>query len=109
LSATKTKLRLFLTVIFAGYGTNYNGLFFIATGVPAVGIAPMVNGVTSANWSLISPQPSTFADQPVVAMNINQSSASGQAVGYVVLDMGFSYGPSTTSTTVSQHISLLPN
>jgi hypothetical protein len=97
------------TVVFAGFGTNYNGLFFIATGIPAVGVAPMVNGVVSANWALISPQPSSFADQPVSLININQSSASGQAVGYVVLDIGFSYGPSTTSTTVSQHISLLPN
>ena len=96
-------------VVFSGFGTNYNGLFFIATGVPTVGVAPMVNGVVSANWSLISPQPSTYADQPILSMNINQATASVQAVGYVVLDMGFSYGPSTTSTTVSQHISLLPN
>lgn len=97
------------TVVFAGFGTNYNGLFFIATGTPAVGVTPMVSGVVSANWALISPQPSSFADQPVSLININQSSAAAQAVGYVVLDIGFSYGPSTTSTTVSQHISLLPN
>ena len=97
------------TIVFAGFGTNFNGLFFIATGVPVVGVAPMVNGVISANWALINPQPSTYANQPVLSMNINQSSASSQAVGYVVLDMGFSYGTSTTSTTVSEHISLLPN
>jgi hypothetical protein len=97
------------TVIFAGQGTNYNGLFFIATGIPAPATPPMVNGVVSANWSLISPQPSSYADQPILSMNITQSTASGQAVGYVVLDMGFSYGPSTTSTTVSEHISLPPN
>jgi len=97
------------TVIFAGNGVNYNGLFFIVTGVPVVGVTPMVNGVVSAGWSLISPQPSSFADQPVLGINVNQATATGQAVGYVVLDIGFSYGPSTTSTTVSQHISLLPN
>jgi len=98
------------TVIFAGQGTNYNGLFFIAgPGIPTPATPPMVNGVVSANWALISPQPSSYADQPIVSMNINQSTASGQAVGYVVLDMGWSYGPSTISTTVSEHISLLPN
>jgi hypothetical protein len=98
------------TVIFAGSGTNYNGLFFIAGPlVPTPATPPMVNGVVSANWALISPQPSSFADQPVLGITVTQSTASGQAVGYVVLDIGFSYGPSTTSTTVSQHISLLPN
>jgi hypothetical protein len=97
------------TVVFAGFGTNFNGLFFVVTGVPVVGVAPMVNGVVSTGWSLISPQPSSFADQPVLGITVTQTTASGQAVGYVVLDCGFSYGPSTTSTTVSQHISLLPN
>jgi len=98
------------TVIFAGNGTNYNGLFFIAGPlVPTPATPPMVNGVVSANWALISPQPSSFADQPVLGITVTQSTASGQAVGYVVLDIGFSYGPSTTSTTVSEHISLLPN
>jgi hypothetical protein len=97
------------TVIFAGFGTNYNGLFFIVTGVPVVGVAPMVNGVVSAGWSLISPQPSSFANQPIGGITVTQTTATGQAVGYVVLDIGFSYGPSTTSTTVSQHISLPPN
>lgn len=97
------------TVIFAGFGTNYNGLFFVATGVPAAATPPMVNGVVSANWALIQPQPSSFADQPVVGITLTQATDTGQAVGYVVLDIGFSYGPTTTSTTVSQHISLLPN
>jgi hypothetical protein len=94
------------TVVFAGNGTNYNGLFFIATGSPTVGTAPMVNGVVSANWSLISPQPSSYADQPVLSINLNQSTASAQAVGYVVIDMGFSYGPDTVTTSVSSHINL---
>lgn len=98
------------TVIFAGQGTNYNGLFFIAgPGIPAPATPPMVNGVVSANWALITPQPSSFADQPIAGITLTQTTATGQAVGYVVLDIGFSYGPSTTSTTVSQHISLLPN
>jgi len=97
------------TVVFAGFGTNFNGLFFVVTGVPVVGVAPMVNGVVSAGWSLISPQPSSFANQPVVGITVTQSTASSQAVGYVVLDIGFSYGPSTTSTTVSEHIQLIPN
>jgi hypothetical protein len=95
------------TVVFAGFGTNFNGLFFAATNTTIVGVAPMVNGVVSANWSLISPQPSSFADQPVLSMNITQATASGQAVGYVVLDMGFSYGTDTVTTTVSSHIELL--
>jgi hypothetical protein len=93
--------------VFAGFGTNFNGLFFAATNTTIVGVAPMVNGVVSANWSLISPQPSSFADQPVLSMNITQATASGQAVGYVVLDMGFSYGTDTVTTTVSSHIELL--
>jgi len=45
----------------------------------------------------------------VVGITLTQATATGQAVGYVVLDIGFSYGPTTTSTTVSEHISLLPN
>jgi hypothetical protein len=69
----------------------------------------MVNGVVSAGWALISPQPSSFANQPVSGITVTQATASGQAVGYVVLDIGFSYGPNTTSTTVSQHIALIPN
>ena len=97
------------TVVFAGSGTNYNGLFFRSLSISNNNHPPMTNGVVDSNWALIDPQPSTYADQPILAMNINQATASGQAVGYVVLDMGFSYGPSTTSTTVSQHISLLPN
>lgn len=97
------------TVVFAGFGTNYNGLFFVVTSVPVVGVAPMVNGVVSVGWALISPQPSSFADQPIGGITVTQTTASGQAVGYVVLDIGFSYGPSTTSTTVSQHIALIPN
>ena len=98
------------TVIFAGFGTNFNGLFFIAgPGIPVVGVAPMVSGVTSANWAVISPQPSSFADQPVLGITVTQATATGQAVGYVVLDIGFTYGTSPTSTTVSEHISLLPN
>lgn len=97
------------TVVFAGFGTNFNGLFFVATGIPVPATPPMVNGVVSANWALISPQPSTYANQPTLGMALTQATTAGQAVGYVVLDMGFSYGPSTTSTTVSSHISLLPN
>jgi hypothetical protein len=96
-------------VVFAGNGTNYNGLFFVVTGVPVVGVAPMVAGIVSAGWSLISPQPSSFADQPIGGITVTQTTASGQAVGYTVLDIGFSYGPSTTSTTISQHIQLIPN
>ena len=103
------------TVVFAGFGSNYNGIFYTCvTGhTSSAANAPVVNGILSPLWSVITPQPSSFADQPVLAMNINQITNSplggAQAVGYVVLDMGFSYGPSTTSTTVSQHISLLPN
>jgi hypothetical protein len=94
------------TVIFAGNGTNYNGLFFKATGTSVLGTPPMVNGVVSANWSLIDPQPSSYANQPVISMNITQATATGQAVGYVVIDMGFSYGPDTVTTSVSSHINL---
>ena len=94
------------TVVFAGFGTNFNGLFFSATGTSTIAVPPMVNGVVSANWSLINPQPSSYADQRVLSMNINQSTSSGQAVGYVVLDMGFSYGPDTVTTTVSSKIDL---
>jgi len=97
------------TVVFAGSGTNFNGLFFRSLSVNNNNHPPMTNGVVDTNWALIDPQPSTYADQPILAINLNQATASAQAVGYVVLDIGFSYGPSTTSTTDSVHISLNPN
>jgi hypothetical protein len=97
------------TVVFAGSGTNFNGLFFRSLSVNNNNHPPMTNGVVDTNWALIDPQPSTYADQPILAINLNQATASAQAVGYVVLDIGFSYGPNTTSTTDSVHISLNPN
>lgn len=97
------------TVVFAGSGVNFNGLFFRSLSVNNNNHPPMTNGVVDTNWALIDPQPSSYADQPILAINLNQATASAQAVGYVVLDIGFSYGPSTTSTTVSEHISLNPN
>jgi hypothetical protein len=94
------------TCIYGGALGNYNGIFYTClianTNVPPVS----TTGVLSASWALISPQPSSYADAPVLGMCLTQASASAQAVGYVVLDMGFSYGPDTVTTTVSEHVNL---
>jgi hypothetical protein len=91
------------TCIYGGPSGNYNGIFYTCitgnTNVPPVN----TSGVLAAQWSITSPQPSSYADAPVLGMSLTQASASVQAVGYVVLDMGFSYGPNTTTTTVSEN------
>jgi len=97
-------------VVYAGNSGNaagYNGLFYRSLVINNNNHPPMtVAGVTDSNWALLDPQPSSYKDQPVLAAALVQSTASVQAVGYVVLDMGFSYGTSTTTTSVSQHVSL---
>ena len=97
-------------VVYAGNSGNaagFNGLFYkcliINTGIP-----PMTaTGTTPIQWQLLDPQPSSFKDQPVLAASLVQGTVSVQAVGYVVLDMGFSYGTTTTTTSVSEHVNLI--
>jgi hypothetical protein len=93
------------TVVYSGTSVNPNGLFYTCavnnSNTPPVSAA----GVASASWTAISPQPSSYASQPVLSANIN--GISGSTTTWVagpllrVLSMGYSVGPDTTTTSAS--------
>jgi hypothetical protein len=94
------------TVVYSGTTVNPNGLFYTAVtnnnNKPPVSAAGVPDTV---HWSAISPQPSSYASQPILSININGiSGTTGTwAAGPMlrVLSMGYSLGPSPTSTTES--------
>lgn len=94
------------TCIFSGFGGTPNGIFYTAvqnsTNQPPVSATGVAN---TAFWTPISPQPSAYASQPVLALNITgiNGSATGWTAGPLlrVLSMGYSVGSSPTSTSAS--------
>jgi hypothetical protein len=93
------------TVVFSGTTGTPTGLFYTCavnnTNVPPVS----ATGVPSASWTVITPQPSSYASQPVSLLNINgiSGTAPGWTAGQLlrVLEMGYSYGPDATTLTQS--------
>jgi hypothetical protein len=93
------------TVIFSGPGGNPTGLFYTCaianTNTPPVS----ATGVPSASWTVMTPQPSSYATKPVSLLNIN--GINGTTTGWLagdllrVLEMGYSYGPNPTTVTES--------
>jgi hypothetical protein len=94
------------TVVYSGTSVNPNGLFYTCilnnTNQPPVSATGVAN---TTYWTAISPQPSAYASAPILAININ--GISGSTGTWVagnmlrVLSMGYSVGPSPTSTTAS--------
>jgi len=87
------------TVIYSGFGGTPNGIFYTAVGTVPVNTPPVsTTGVPSAFWTAISPQPSSYASQPILAMNLTgiNGTATGWTAGPLlrVLSMGYSTGNS---------------
>lgn len=85
------------TVIYSGFGGTANGIFYTAVGTVPVNTQPVsATGVPSAFWTAISPQPSSYASQPILAMNLNgiNGTTAGWTAGPLlrVLSMGYTTG-----------------
>jgi hypothetical protein len=94
------------TVIYSGFGGTANGIFYTAVGVVPVNTPPVsATGVPSPFWVAISPQPSSYASQPILSMNVN--GISGTTAGWTagpllrILAMGYSVGPDPNTQTDS--------
>ena len=93
------------TVVFSGTTGTPTGLFYTCavnnTNTPPVS----ATGVPSASWTVISPQPSSYATKPVSLINVN--GISGTTSGWVagdllrVLEIGYSYGADVETITES--------
>jgi len=87
------------TIIFSGTSGNPNGIFYTAVQNSTNQLPVSATGVpNTAYWTAISPQPSSYASQPILAMNVNGASGAG-APGWTagpllrVLSMGYTTGP----------------
>jgi len=96
------------TVIFSGFGIGGtgNGIFYTAVGNPPVNTPPVsLTGVPSPFWVAISPQPSSYASQPILSMNVNgiNGTTTGWTAGPLlrILAMGYSVGPDPNTQTDS--------
>jgi len=97
------------TVIFSGFGLGGtgNGIFYTAIGIVPVNTPPVsATGVPSAFWAAISPQPSIYASQPILSMNVTgiNGTTTGWTAGPLlrVLAMGYTAGPDPNTQTVSE-------
>jgi hypothetical protein len=97
------------TVVFSGFGLGGtgNGIFYTVVGNPPVNTPPLsATGVPSAFYTAISPQPSSYASQPLLSATLAGTSgtAPGWATGNLlrVLAMGYTTGsnPYTQTTSV---------
>jgi hypothetical protein len=96
------------TVIFSGFGIGGtgNGIFYTAVGVVPVNTPPVsLTGVPSPFWVAISPQPSSYASQPILSMNVNgiNGTTTGWTAGPLlrILAMGYTTGPDPNTQTDS--------
>lgn len=94
------------TVIYSGFGGTANGIFYTAVGNPPVNTQPVsATGVPSPFWVAISPQPSSYASQPILSMNLTgiNGTAAGWTAGPLlrVLSMGYTTGNNPYSKTSS--------
>jgi hypothetical protein len=98
------------TVIYSGFGGTPNGIFYIALVNIGANTPPVsATGVPSASWSAISPQPSSYASQPILSMNINgiNGATTGWTAGPLlrVLSMGYTTGTNQyTQTSGTRYI-----
>jgi len=85
------------TCVYSGFGGTPNGIFYTAVQNSTNQLPVSATGVpNTAFWTAISPQPSAYASQPILAMNVN--GISGTAAGWTagpllrVLSMGYTTG-----------------
>ena len=99
------------TCVYSGFGGTPNGIFYTAVQNSTNQLPVSATGVANtAFWTPLSPQPSTYASQPVLSLNV--TGISGTATGWTagnllrVLSMGYSVGTSPTTTIASYQINL---
>lgn len=87
------------TVIYSGFGGTANGIFYTAVGTVPINTPPVSStGVPSAFWVAMSPQPSSYASQPILSMNL--TGIAGTTLNWTVgsllrvLSMGYTTGTS---------------
>ena len=85
------------TVVYSGFGGTANGIFYTVVGNPPANTLPVsTTGVPSAFYTAISPQPSSYASQPILGATLAGSSgtAPGWATGNLlrVLAIGYTTG-----------------
>ena len=92
------------TVIYSGFGGTANGIFYTAVGTVPVNTPPVSStGVPSAFWVAMSPQPSSYASQPILSMNL--TGIAGTTLNWTVgsllrvLSMGYTTGTSVYTQT----------
>jgi hypothetical protein len=99
------------TVVYSGFGGTANGIFYTVVGSPPVNTPPVsTTGVPSAFYTAISPQPSSYASQPILGATLAGSSgtAPGWATGNLlrVLSMGYTTGNTPYTQTSSVRYTL---
>ena len=97
-----------MTVVFSGVGLGGtgNGIFYTVVGNPPVNTPPLsLTGVPSAFYTPISPQPSSYASQPILSATLTGSSGSppGWTAGPLlkVLAIGYTTGNTPFTQTSS--------
>jgi len=97
--------------VYSGFGGTPNGIFYTAV-QNSIGQVPVsATGVpNTAYWIANSPQPTQYAQQTVLSLNINgiNGTATGWTAGPLlrVLSMGYSVGTDPLTTTESYEIVL---
>jgi len=95
------------TCVYSGFGGTPNGIFYTAVQNSTNQLPVSVLGVPNlANWIALSPQPSSYASQPILSMNLTgiNGTAPGWTAGPLlrVLSMGYSVGNTTFVQTGSE-------
>jgi hypothetical protein len=99
--------------IFSGFGLGGtgNGIFYTAVANSTNQQPVSVSGVPNlSHWVPLSPQPSSYAQQPILSMNVNgiNGTTTGWTAGPLlrVLSMGYTTGPNPTTRTSSVRMTL---
>jgi hypothetical protein len=95
------------TCVFSGFGGTPNGIFYTAVQASVNQVPVSATGVPNTTfWTPLSPQPSSYATQPILSMNVTgiNGTAPGWTAGPLlrVLSMGYTTGPNpyTRSSSV---------
>jgi hypothetical protein len=98
--------------IYSGSGSTPNGIFYTAVQNSTTQVPVSATGVpNTAYWTALSPQPSSYATQPIASMNVN--GINGTAIGWTagpllrVLSTGYTTG--TTSLTQTSSVRIVLN
>jgi hypothetical protein len=99
--------------IFSGFGLGGtgNGIFYTAVANSTNQQPVSVSGVPNlTHWVPLSPQPSSYAQQPILSMNVNgiNGTSTGWTAGPLlrVLSMGYTIGPNSTTRSSSVRFEL---